>query len=150
MASGGVAEMILFIAALLVAASVAGTLTTEVTRIGDAITARSLDVAGDVRADTEIISDPATGVYNASGNGNVTVYVRNTGSSTLRADASSFDVLLDGRYRTNVSVSPVGNGTTWAEGEVVELTIYAPDLPPGDHRLKLVVHADEEVLRFRT
>lgn len=150
MASGGVAEMILFIAALLVAASVAGTLTTEVTRIGDAITARSLDVAGDVRADTEIISDPATGVYNASGNGNVTVYVRNTGSSTLRADASSFDVLLDGQYRTNVSVSPVGNGTTWAEGEVVELTIYAPDLPSGDHRLKLVVHADEEVLRFRT
>ncbi|WP_313692672.1 CARDB domain-containing protein [Halorarum halobium] len=150
MASGGVAEMVLFIAALLVAASVAGTLTSEVTRLGDAVSARSLDVAQDVRTDMEIVSDPAAGVYNASGNGNVTLYVRNTGSSTLRADASTFDVLLDGQYRTNVTVSPVEGGTSWVEGEVVEVSVHAPDLPAGDHRVKLVVNADEEVLQFRT
>lgn len=148
MASGGVAEMVLFVAALLVAASVAGTLTSEVTRLGDAISDRSLDVAGDVRADTEIISDPGAGVYNES-DGNVTVYVRNTGSSTLGADPSTFDVLLDGTYRTNVSVSLVGDATAWDQGEVVELRLQAPGLEEGDHRLKLVVHSDEEVLRFR-
>lgn len=142
--------MVLFIAALLVAASVAGTLTSEVTRLGDAISARSLDVAGDIRADVEVISDPGAGVYNSSGNENVTVYVRNTGSSTLYADPSTFDVLLDGQYRTDVSVTLVGGASTWAQGEVVKLTLDATNLPNGDHRLKLVVHGDEEVLRFRT
>lgn len=141
--------MVLFIAALLVAASVAGTLTSEVTRLGDAISDRSLDVAGDVRADTEIISDPGAGVYNASEDENVTVYVRNTGSSALRAEPSTFDVLLDGTYRTNVTVSLVGDATAWGQGEVVELRVHAPGLEAGDHRLKLVVHADEEVLQFR-
>ena len=150
MASAGAAELILFIAALLVAASVAGTLTSEVTRLGDAISARSLDVAGDVRTDVEVISDPAAGVYNTSGNENVTVYVRNTGSSTLLADASAVDVLLDGEYRTDVTVTAVDGGNTWPEGEVVELQVNATDLAAGDHRLKLVVNGDEEVLRFRT
>ena len=150
MASAGAAELILFIAALLVAASVAGTLTSEVTRLGDAISARSLDVAEDVRTDVEIVSDPAAGVYNASGNENVTVYVRNTGSSTLLADASTVDVLLDGEYRTDVSVTAVEGGDTWPEGEVVELRVDAANLEAGDHRLKLVVNGDEEVLRFRT
>ncbi|QLG28459.1 flagellar protein G [Halorarum halophilum] len=150
MASGGVAEMVLFIAALLVAASVAGTLTSEVTRIGDAISDRSLDVASDVRTDVEIVSDPATGVYNASGNDNVTVYVRNTGSSSLLAEPSTFDVLLDGTYQGDVSVAAMQGGAMWHEGEVVELTIRTTGLDPGDHRLKLVVNNDEEVLIFRT
>lgn len=150
MASGGVAEMVLFIAALLVAASVAGTLTSEVTRLGDAISDRSLDVADDVRTDVEIISDPATGVYNASGDENVTVYVRNTGSSSLPAEPSAFDVLLDGKYRGDVSVATVEGGAMWYQGEVVELTVRTAGLDPGDHRLKLVVNSDEEVLIFRT
>lgn len=151
MASGGVAEMVLFIAALLVAASVAGTLTSEVTRIGDAISDRSLDVASDVRTDVEIVSDPATGVYNASGNENVTVYVRNTGSSSLLAEPSTFDVLLDGTYQGDVSVAAMEGGAMWHEGEVVELTVRTSGLDTGsDHRLKLVVNNDEEVLIFRT
>lgn len=150
MASGGVAEMVLFIAALLVAASVAGTLTSEVTRIGDAISDRSLDVASDVRTDVEIISDPATGVYNDS-NSNVTVYVRNTGSASLPAEPSTFDVLLDGTYQGDVSVSAMEGGAMWHEGEVVELTVRTAGLDQNsDHRLKLVVNNDEEVLIFRT
>lgn len=149
MASASISEMILFVAALIVAASVAGTLTSEVTRVGDAISARSLDVADEVRADFEVVSDPAVGVYDADGNGNVTVYVRNTGSSTLPTDGGSVDVLLDGRYRPNVTVTPVDGGT-WAQGTVARFDLSAPGLDSGDHRLKLVIRSDEEVFRFRT
>ena len=149
MASGTVSELILFIAALVVAASVAGTLTSEVGRVGDAISARSLDVADQVRADVEIVSDPAAGVYNASGNDNVTVYVRNTGASTLPTAGGSADVLLDGRYRTDATLTLVG-GDAWTRGSVVRLDVPAPDLASGDHRLKLVVEEDEEVFSFRT
>ena len=150
MASASISEMILFIAALIVAASVAGTLTSEVTRVGDAISARSLDVAEEVRADVEIVSDPAAGVYNASGDGNVTVYVRNTGASTLPATADSVDVLLDGRYRADATLTLVDGGDAWSRGTVARLDLSAPGLPPGDHRLKLVVREDEEVFSFRT
>ena len=149
MASASASEMILFIAALVVAASVAGTLTSEVTRVGDAITARSLDVADEVRTDVEIVSDPAAGVYNDT-TGNVTVYVRNTGASTLPADGSAVDVLLDGRYRSDLAVAPVGGATEWGEGTVMRIDLEAPGLTDGDHRLKLIVNEDEEVFRFRT
>lgn len=150
MAGGSAAELILFIAAIVVAASVAGTLTSEVDRVSDAISAKSLDVAGEIRADAEIVSDAGAQVYNRSGNENVTVHVRNTGASDLPAEPGTVDVLLDGEYQTGVNVSVVGGGDTWHRGDVVRVEFSSPDLPAGDHRLKLVVSGDEEVFRFRT
>lgn len=150
MAGGSAAELILFIAAIVIAASVAGTLTSEVDRVSDAISAKSLDVAGEIRADTEIVSDAGASVYNRSGNENVTIHVRNTGASDLPADPGTVDVILDGAYRTDVTVTPVDGGELWDRGDVVRVEFSAPDLPSGDHRLKLVVRGDEEVFRFRT
>ncbi|MXR42881.1 flagellar protein G [Halobaculum sp. WSA2] len=150
MAGGSAAELILFIAAIVVAASVAGTLTSEVDRVSDAISAKSLDVAGEIRADAEIVSDAGAQVYNRSGNENVTVHVRNTGASDLPAEPGTVDVLLDGEYQTEVNISVVGGGDTWHRGDVVRVEFSAADLPAGDHRLKLVVSGDEEVFRFRT
>jgi len=89
-------------------------------------------------------------VYNRSGDENVTIHVRNTGASDLPAEPGTVDVLLDGEYQTGVNVSVVGGGDTWHRGDVVRLEFSVPDLPAGDHRLKLVVSGDEEVFRFRT
>ncbi|SHH10392.1 flagellar protein G [Halobaculum gomorrense] len=150
MAGGSAAELILFIAAIVIAASVAGTLTSEVDRVSDAISAKSLDVSAEIRADAEIVSDPGAPVYNRSGDENVTIHVRNTGVSDLPAESGTFDVLLDGEYQTDLTVSVVDGGDTWHRGDVVKLEFAAPDLPAGDHRLKLVVRGDEEVFRFRT
>ncbi|UIP00045.1 flagellar protein G [Halobaculum sp. CBA1158] len=150
MAGGSAAELILFIAAIVIAASVAGTLTSEVTRVSDALSAKSLDVAGDIRADAEIVSDAGSRVYNRSGNGNVTIHVRNTGASDLPADPGTIDVLLDGEYRTDVTVTTVDGDATWHTGDVVRLEFPADLDPDTDHRLKLVVRGDEEVFRFRT
>lgn len=150
MAGGSAAELILFIAAIVIAASVAGTLTSEVDRVSDAISAKSLDVAGEIRADAEIVSDPGAPVYNRSGNENVTVHVRNTGASDLPADPGVVDVVLDGAYITGVSVSVVDGGDAWHRGDVARVEFSAPGLAAGDHRLKLVVRGDEEVFRFNT
>ncbi|MFB6105673.1 MAG: flagellar protein G [Halobacteriaceae archaeon] len=149
MASVPTSHLIIFIASLLVATSVAGTLTHTVDDISSAISAQSLDKSAEIHTDVEVISDAGSTVYDRNGNGNVTLLVKNTGTRRLRADSAAVDVLLDGQYRTVVSVSPVGS-PTWDEGDVAYVNVSAPTLPAGDHRLKLVVNGDSEVFTFRT
>lgn len=147
MASVSVSHMIIFIASMIIAAGVAGTFTNEVGQISAAIDDRSLDVSEQLRTDIEIISDPGAEVWNES-TGNVTVYVKNTGSMTLTAEATQIDVFVDGVYQTGLNVA-VLDGTEWRESTVVEITFDYGDLSSGDHRLQVVVNGDEETLTFR-
>ncbi|WP_049970243.1 flagellar protein G [Haladaptatus cibarius] len=150
MASVSTSHLILFIASLIIAASVAGTFTTGIQRLSGALGDRSYDVSTDVRTDIEIISDPGSdAVYNGSENENITVLVKNTGSQNLKGTGDQIEVLLDGRYQTNVSLEVV-DGADWEVGNVVRVTIgNDTPLSPGDHRVKLIVNGDEEVLEFR-
>jgi flagellar protein FlaG len=88
MASVSITHLILFIASLLVAASVAGVLTNEVGRLSQAINDQGLDASKDVRTDIEIISDSGSSgsIYDPN-SGNVTLYVKNTGTQRLDASA---------------------------------------------------------------
>ena len=151
MASVSTSHLILFIASLLIAASVAGTFTQGVQRLSSALGDRSIDVSGDVRTDVEIISDPGSAaIYNSSGNENVTVLVKNTGSRDLEASSDQIEILLDGKYQANVPVTVV-DGTAWRVGNVAKITISpAQSLDDGDHRVKVIVNGDEEILKFRT
>jgi flagellar protein FlaG len=150
MASVSVSHLIIFIASLLVAASVAGTMTTGVDRLTGAIDDESLDLEKTVRSDIEVISDPASPVYNQSGEENITLLVKNTGSNTLPVDPGAFDVLVDGQYRVDVTVTPVtADEHSWHSSEVVQVEISAPGLTAGDHRARLIVGGDEEVFTFR-
>jgi flagellar protein FlaG len=146
MASVASSHMILFVASMIVAAGVAGTFVDSVSEVSAAIDDRSLDISREVRTDIEVISDPTTGVYD--GNGTVTLYVKNTGSSRLRNDSAAVDVVLDGRYRTGVTVTVV-DGTAWDEHSVARIEISVT-LAPGDHRVRLSVNGDRELFRFRT
>ncbi|MFB6122832.1 MAG: flagellar protein G [Haloferacaceae archaeon] len=145
MASVSVSHLVLFIASLVIAAGVAGTFTQSVSRISAGIEDQSLDVSEEVRTDIEIISDSGSSVYDGT---NVTLYVKNTGTSQLVADPTSVDVILDGQYRTQVSLTVV-DGSSWDSSNVVRLDIEA-SLPSGDHRVKIIVNGDEEVFTFRT
>lgn len=147
MASVSTSHLILFIASMIVAASVAGTFTTTVSDVSAAIEDESLDVSEQVRTDVEIISDAGSPVYNDTTD-NVTIHVKNTGSTDLTADPAFVDVLVDGEYRTNVTLT-VLDGSAWAEGNVVRVEIDVGTLAAGDHRVKLIVNDDEEVFRFR-
>jgi flagellar protein FlaG len=153
MAGASVSEMILFIAALVVAASVAGTLTTQVDRVSDSLDDRSLDLSQEIRTDVTVISDPGAPVHDRDGNGNVTLYVRNTGSSSLPADAGTIDVFFDGSYQSALSVTvvkPTDATDSWPRGGVIELSFNVGTLTDGsDHRVKLIVREDEELFEFR-
>lgn len=148
MASTSVSSLILFIAAIILAASVAGTMVTTVDDISNSIADNSEEAAQSIDTDVTIISDPDSGaIYNDS-NDTVTVLVKNTGSRTLDASADELDVLLDGQY-----LAPENQSTTvvtaadWRVGNVLRLTFDA-SLDQGEHRVVVRVDGDETILRF--
>ena len=141
--------LILFIASILVAASVAGTMTTGVNQLSNALSDRSLDVSYEIRTDVEIISDPGSGAVYDNGTNTVTILVKNTGSGMLSADATNVDVLIDGDYHTNITITVV-DGDSWATGNVARVEANSVDLGSGDHRIMVVVNGDEERMEFRT
>jgi flagellar protein FlaG len=153
MASVSVSHMILFIASMIVAASVAGVFTTTVDQLSSAIDDQGLQLSDSIRTEIEIISDNGSGacVYDCDGNEQLTLLVKNTGSSRLSARSEHIDVLVDGRYQAtgDVTVELLGGADTWDTNDVVRLTVDESGLNSGDHRAKVIVNGDEEVFEFR-
>lgn len=149
MASVSTSTLILFIASLLVAASVAGTMTTGVERLGSALGDRSADVSSEIRTDVTIISDAGSPASIYDGSSTVTLLVKNTGSQTISNQSSNFEILIDGSYQTDVSTLVLDDSTTWRPGTVVEITITGVGLNTGDHRVLLIVNGDREEFVFR-
>lgn len=149
MASVSITHLILFIASLLVAASVAGVLTDEVGRLSQAINDQGLDASKDVRTDIEVISDSgSSGSIYDSNTKNITVYVKNTGTQRLDASPDGVDVLVDGVYQSSLNVT-VLDDSTWDTNDVARIRIYRTEgLSNGDHRVKVIVNGDEEVFEF--
>ena len=153
MASVSVSHMILFIASMLVAASVAGVFTDTVGQLSNAIDDQGLQVSQDVRTDVEIISDSGSANVYDDATDNITIHVKNTGSETLPADPSAVNVFVNGQFETDVGVELFGEGPNWRPGTVLKLEIDRSDNPLAvneDHRVKVVVNGDEEVFEFRT
>ncbi len=148
MASVSASHLILFVASMVIAAGVAGTLTTEVSRVSGAIDDFGVAVSDDIRSNIEIISDAGSAVYDTDNDGNVTLLVKNTGSNELPTDPAQVEVLLDGEFQTAVSISVIG-ASSWQPDDVVRLEVSAPGLSSGDHRVKVVVNGDSEVFEFR-
>ncbi len=163
MASVPVSHLILFIASLVIAAGVVGTVTTGVDRVSSAVNDGSLDATEQLRTDITVISDPNGGVYNASegDDGNVTLLLKNTGTQRLAADGSGVEVVFDGRFvrpsaKSGEVVSADG-ATAWSRGDVLELTIDLDavdgvdslDTEASDHRVYLTINGDEELFQFR-
>lgn len=149
MASVSSETLILFIASILVAASVAGTMTDGVNRLGNALGDRSDDVSHEIRSDIEIISDPGSDALYDENNATLTLLLKNTGSARLNPDPGNIDVIVDGTYHGNVSTTVI-DGESWQVGNVLRLDAEALSLPSGDHRAVVIVDGDREVIRFRT
>jgi len=148
MASVSVSHLILFIASMAIAASVAGVFTSSIGELSNAVSEQGLDVSSDVRSDVEIISDSGSdNIYNS---GTITIHVKNTGSETLSPVPGQIDVFVDGTFVSDytVTLEPDG-GDSWRPGGVVRIEI-TQTLDGGDHRLKLIVNGDEEVFEFNT
>ena len=158
MASVPVSHLILFIASLVIAAGVVGTITTGVDRVSAAVDDAGLDATEQLRTDVTVISDPSAGVYNASTE-NVTLLIKNTGTYRLAPDGSDLDVVFDGAYVRPGALSgelvSADGANAWSRGDVLRLTIDANEidgtggLADGDHRVFLSVNGDEELFQFR-
>jgi flagellar protein FlaG len=148
MASVSSSTLILFIASILVAASVAGTMTNGVSRLSDALGDRSIDVSNEIRTDIDVISDPGSDAVYSESNGNVTLLLKNTGSQTLSTDPDTLDIIIDGQYATAVSTRVVGEDTDWEKGAVLEVEIDR-SLDAGSHRAVVIVNDHRETFEFR-
>lgn len=151
MASVSVSHLIIFIASLVVAAGVAGTLTTGVERVSNAVEDGSLDVSQQVRTDIDVVSDPKSPTLDA--NDNVTVYVRNTGSQGIFIQPDSIDMVLNGDFVPNSEFTVTdanGDRTTARPGDVMAIEINNDNgyVNSGDNRLYITVNSDEEVYEF--
>jgi flagellar protein FlaG len=148
MASSSVSSLILFIAAMIIAASVAGTMVTNVAQVSDAIDSRSVNAEQRIDTEIEVISDPGSAAVYDDGSGTISVLVKNTGSNKLAAEPGKVDVLVDGEYVTMSSQTfYVLEGTSWRPETVVRIEIDK-SLSSGEHRVVLVVNGDREEFTF--
>ncbi|WP_435334692.1 flagellar protein G [Haloarchaeobius sp. TZWWS8] len=147
MASVSVSSLIMFIAAMLIAVSVAGTMVTNVGQVSSSIDAKSADAAKQIDTEVEVISDPgSSAVYD--GSNTVTLLVKNTGSTRLPAETDELDVLVDGQYVADSDRTlTVVDGSEWRSGNVAQLDLTR-NLSPGAHRVVIVVNGDREVFEF--
>jgi len=142
MASVSVSHLIIFIASLVVAAGVAGTLTTGVERVSNAVEDGSLDVSQQVRTDIDIVSDPANPTIDGT-SGNLTVHVRNTGSQAIFIRPDAVDMVLNGQFVTNsdFTITDANGGKTVARtGDVMAIEIDSSLVQSGDNRLFLTIN----------
>lgn len=152
MASVSASHLILFIASMMIAASVAGVFTNSIGQLSGAISEQGVDVSSDVRTDVEIISDSGSdAIYDSNNDGNITLYVKNTGSEQLSVDPGVMDIFVNGQFATDYGVSRAdGSSNPWSPGTVVEVEISPPQgTLSGDVRVQITVNGDEEVFEFR-
>lgn len=153
MASVSVSHLILFIASMVIAVSVAGVFTTSVDDLAQAIDDQGLQVSDNVRTSIDIISDTGSDNIYDNANETTTVYVKNTGSQSLVPEERQIDILLNGEFQSSESIESItvlsdGNDDTWDRNEVIEIVING-QLDSGDHRLLIIVNGDEETIHFR-
>jgi flagellar protein FlaG len=150
MASTSVSTLIIFIAAVSIAAGVSGAMVTTVGGIADSLDDRGEDVDADIDTEIEIISDPGSDAVYDDGTDTVRVLVKNTGERTIPTADTGVELLVDGRYvpRSEYTVTVVDGGR-WRDGNVVRIEANE-SLAPGDHRVAVIVDRERETLRFRT
>ncbi|AXR78762.1 flagellin [Natrarchaeobaculum sulfurireducens] len=157
MASVSSAHLIFFIASLVVATAVAGTMVVEVGQVGSAIETRSSGVTDDIETEIAIISDANEGdaIVNESGSNSydtdLTLLVKNIGDRSLEAEPSEIDVFVDGSYishdRFFVERADNSDGS-WDPSTVVEVTIPVNDIGDGDISVTIMTRGDEDTIRF--
>lgn len=141
-------HLVIFIASIAVAAGVAGAFTTEASRLSGTLDEVGIDVSDEVDTDIEIVTDAGATVYDPVSD-NVSIHVQNLGETTLPHDAEQVDVFLDGEYQPAANLTIVVEGaSSWAPDVAVRIDIADADLADGDHRVKVAVDGDEDVIEF--
>lgn len=149
MASAPISSLILFIAAMLIAAGVAGTLVTNINEVSNSIDDYSGDVKEKIDTEIDVISDAGSdSIYDAD-NATITLLVKNTGSKTLANETSQLDVTVDGEYVSGGSLNmTVVDGEPWRPGDVVRLEIDRSLATGEEHRVVVIANGDRAEFEF--
>jgi len=136
--------MIFFVAALIVSSTVAAVLLGSVQETSNAFSQRSRNLVDTIRDDITIINDPD----NVSNNP-VIIYVKNTGDSSIPVDKKIFDVIIDGVYQDNYSVTSISGGVELLPSDVAKITVNT-SLSSGSHVVRVYVRGNEwDEMKFR-
>ncbi len=144
MASTSVSEIIFFIAALVISSMIAGVMITSVQETSDVFNQRSKSLVENIKDDITIINDPDN-----IANDPLIIYVKNTGDSSFAADEKIFDVLINGTFHSNFSVTSLDGDNKLLPSDVAKLTINTT-LPSGSHTIRVYVKGNEwDEIKFR-
>lgn len=153
MGSVSISHLIIFVASLLVAASVAGTLIVSVEDVSSSVDQQSDSLSQQIDTDIAIISDPSSpAIYqepDGDGTGSLTLLVKNTGGTTIPTDGSNLDVLVDGQYRSGIDIEIVSEGDRWSSGAVAQVTVEIEDELVDDHRATVIANGSRATFDFR-
>jgi flagellar protein FlaG len=127
MAGNAASELIFFIAAIMISSVVAVTLIDVVGEYSDNIEDEASLLKWDMKAKVKVINDPMYVPYDTS-DGNLTIYVKNTGTSDLSVDEIVIGANGTARADTEIWVSIVSGGSKWSPGETVKVNFRVPNL----------------------
>lgn len=137
MASVPSAHLVIFVAAILLSAGLAGVVVDSAERYADSVGSSQTEYAKDVATEIEIINDPGkpAASYDESTD-TLTLYVKNLGDRVVPADPGEITVLVNGT-RHPVSGVTVHGDSRWRPGVVVELTVDV--VLPSNSETRVVV-----------
>ncbi len=141
-------HLVIFIASIVVAAGVAGTLVTQVDRVSTSIVDQSDEVETQIDTDIRIVSDPGSpeSIYDG---GDLTLFIKNTGDRDLDIGSGTVDVLIEGSFNEPDDVERVDDpdATDWEPGSVIAVTVNDIDID-GDTRVSIAAGGNEDTIRF--
>jgi len=130
MAGSAVSELIFFTAALLISASVAVALVEIVEDYSASLRDEASLLNADMRARVTIVNDPFYVPYDGT-SGDLSFYLKNTGTSGLSLDDIVVSANGTARSGSSLTASVLGGGSLWSPGRTVEVVFSVPDLTEG-------------------
>ena len=138
MAAQAASEMIFFIGAVIISASLVGVFFAAVSQVSDSIDNSAASAVAASQAGVTILNDPAHVVYNNTSQ-NFSLWVKNTGKKTLSVNHTV--VLIDNFALANNTYnwSFVGNHSAWTPETTVAFTLTGLNLTASrDHFMKVI------------
>lgn len=150
MASVPSSHLVIFIAAIIVSAGIAGVIVDSAELYGDSLRQSQSEHAKDVSTEIQIINDPGTpsASYDEPSN-TLTVYVKNVGDRIIPANADELTVLVNGT-RHPVASATIHEDDRWRPGSVAELTVDVVLPSNSETRVVVVVSGDRDRYEFTT
>jgi len=149
-AGASATQMVFFIASVIIALSVVGSIFMNVQSLSSAVIIGSKTLTEQLKTDITVINDPEI-IPNSSGI--YTFYVKNTGVQEL--DTKYINVIIDGTIISDNDLNKTiidGSQTTWLTGDVLMINATV-SLDPGSHSHNLrIITANgiEDSFPFRT